>query len=82
MCTIVNAALFDRIFGLGFSIWGAGGGRAATCGAAASGDRDVEDGIIVGDESLSGSWGWRSGPGRMADIMARRMGMVEAGQHG
>lgn len=55
--TIVNAALDDLILGLGFSILGAGGGRAAICGAAASGEREGEDGTTVGGEFASGEWG-------------------------
>jgi len=35
---MVSAAFVDRSVGLGFSALGAGGGGAAVCGAAASGD--------------------------------------------
>jgi hypothetical protein len=39
LLTIVSAAFVDLILGLGLSAFGAGGGRAATCGDAASSER-------------------------------------------
>lgn len=43
--TIVRAALVGRRVGLGFSARGTGGGRATVCGAAASGERELAEGI-------------------------------------
>lgn len=40
--------------GRGRSSFGTGGGRAATCGEAASGDSDVAVGTTTGGESLRG----------------------------
>lgn len=79
--TILKAALVDRIFGLGFSILGAGGGRAATWGAAASGDSEVAEGTTVGGELASGGDCCPSGD-RSTDIIARREKTDEGGQHG
>jgi hypothetical protein len=46
--------LVDRILGLGFSALGAGGGRAATCGDAASFESCVPSGNTTGVVSGSG----------------------------
>lgn len=41
----MRAALVGRRVGLGFSARGTGGGRATVCGAAASGERELAEGI-------------------------------------
>lgn len=45
---MVIAAFVARIVGLGRSAFGAGGGRAATCGDDASGDRSFAEGVFAG----------------------------------
>jgi len=76
---IVSAALVGRILGLGFANLGIGGGGAAVCGAAASGDIGMRSaGIVMGGElgrsgDVVGSW-----PLRRPDIIARRVITVEA----
>jgi hypothetical protein len=62
--------LAARNFGLDFSVFGAGGGLAATCGADATGNNEGEDGMITGGESASGG-GWVFPLDRRADIIAR-----------
>lgn len=52
--TILNTALVDRMVGRGRSAFGTGGGRAATCGEAASDDSDSAVGTTTGGESLRG----------------------------
>ncbi len=82
-CTIVMAAFAARIFGLGRSALGTGGGRAATCGEAASADKSFGDGREVEGITTGGvspSVGLLRGTGRgvliefgeNADIIACR----------
>jgi hypothetical protein len=68
--TIVKAAFIARSFGFGFSALGKGGGLAAVCGEAASGDREVGDGMMTGELVIKAGGWWR--PGRRADIIALR----------
>lgn len=86
--TIVSAAFLARRVGFGRSTRGAGGGRAAVCGEAASGLRGVLVlGMTTGGESWSGGSeialgaGADAGAGALrpdqADIMARRDGGSE-----
>ena len=46
--TIESADFVDLIIGLGFSAFGAGGGRAAIWGEAESNDKDCADGTTTG----------------------------------
>jgi hypothetical protein len=77
---MLNSALVDRIVGRGRSTFGTGGGRAATCGEAASDDSDSAVGTTTGGESLSGCFalglvcagGGRWGCELKTDINARR----------
>lgn len=79
--TTLIAALLARIFGLGLSALGVRGGRAATCGDEASGDRSFAKGVFAG--VTTGGCSPRTGPegrggmgavdeelGEYADIMA------------
>jgi hypothetical protein len=84
--TMVKAALVDRILGLRFSVLGVGGGRAATCGEAASFESCVPSGSTTGVDSGSdeGDRGtqscWVCCGDRKADIIARRVNTVEDGE--
>ena len=62
------AALVARIFGLDLSAFGAGGGRAATCGDEASGDRSFADGVFAG--ATTGGCSPRTGPAGRGGIGA------------
>jgi len=73
------AAFCARIVGFGRVVLGAGGGRAAICGEAASGLKGVlELGMTIGGWSRRGGlglatvWGWGELRDDQADIMARR----------
>ena len=48
------AALVARICGLARSALGGGGGRAATCGDAASDDKSFADGVVVAGMTTGG----------------------------
>jgi hypothetical protein len=78
--TIIMAAFVGFNFGLGFSILGAGGGRAAVCGAAASSESEVAEGTTTGGELASGG-GWPSRD-RSADIIASRIGTTDVDVQG
>lgn len=82
---MVIAALVARIFGRGRSALGAGGGRAATWGAAASRGRLAAVGALVGTTTggvspsadfVRGGSGGEEEPEERADIMAWRWGGV------
>ena len=90
---MVSAAFLARRVGFGRSARGAGGGRAAVCGEAASGLRGVMVlGMTTGGESCSGGSEIALGAGAgadagafrpdQADIMARRDGGSESGEGG
>jgi len=49
----MSAAFVDLSLGRGFSAFGAGGGRAAVCGEAASDDNELVEGTTTGGESGS-----------------------------
>lgn len=81
LLTRAMAAFCARIVGFGRVVLGAGGGRAAVCGEAASGIKGVwELGMTIGGGSRRGDlgsatvWGWGWGELRddHADIIARR----------
>lgn len=78
---MVNAALVARSTGRGFSALGSGGGRATVCGAAASGESAVADGITSGGVSGTGRVCSPS-RGRYADIMARLAGPIDVATQG
>lgn len=74
---MVSAALVALIFGRGLSTLGGGGGLAAVCGAAASGDNKASPlsaGITVGGVSFNNLSRCPGSPARppplKADIMA------------
>ena len=77
---MVIAAFLARIVGLGLSAFGTGGGRAATCGDEASGERSFADGVFAGvtigvvsfsmDPDGRGGGGVEDELGEYADIMA------------
>jgi hypothetical protein len=79
LLTRVRAAFCARMVGLGRVTLGAGGGRAAVCGEAASGIKGaLELGMAMGGESRRGARGFATvcGGGELrddqADIIARR----------
>lgn len=67
MLTRVSAALRPTSRGLGFSALGGFGGRAATCGDAASGDNE---GAELDEEEVEGSSGMTIG-GRSVSTLSR-----------
>ena len=66
--TMNKAALVDRMVGLGRGAFGTGGGRAASCGEAASAVTDSPVGTTTGGASLRRE----AGIAESADIIAWR----------